>query len=82
MAWQLGCSSGLPRVKQRPLLTTRPSITCGILVSGTWLGTRFIAHNNVELERVIREAAQSGGNRGKASDVDLGKDACPRHANG
>jgi hypothetical protein len=36
MARQLGCGSRLPSVKQRPLLTTRPSITCGILVSSTW----------------------------------------------
>jgi hypothetical protein len=52
MARQLGCGPGLPSVKQRPLLTTRPSITCGILVSSTRHGARFTARSHVERERV------------------------------
>jgi hypothetical protein len=61
MARHIGCGSGLLCVKQRPLLTTRPSITCDILVSSTWHGTRFTARSIVEQKRVMRVVAQSGG---------------------
>jgi hypothetical protein len=30
----------------------------------------------------MRKVAQREGSGGKASDADLGKDSCPRHANG
>jgi hypothetical protein len=73
MARQLGCGSGLPFVKQRPLLTTRLSIMGDILVSSTWHGTRFIARSIVEQERTMREAAQSGGSGvRKVSDANMG----------
>jgi hypothetical protein len=73
MARQLGCGSGLPSVKQRPLLTTRPSITCDILVSSTWHGTGFTTHSLVEQKRVKREAAKRGGKGvGKVSGANMG----------
>jgi hypothetical protein len=49
-------------VKQRPLLTTRPSIMGNILVSSTRHGTHFTTRSNVERKRVMRKAAQSSGN--------------------
>jgi hypothetical protein len=61
MARQLGCGSGLPSVKQRPLLTTRPSITGDVLASSAWHGTRFTTHSFVEQKRVKREVAKREG---------------------
>jgi hypothetical protein len=73
MAKQLGCGSGLPSVKQRPLLTTRPSITCGILVSSTWHGTRFTARSQVERERICaKQHKRDGSGVGKVSDANMG----------
>jgi hypothetical protein len=63
----------LPFVKQRPLLTTRPSITGDIQASSTWYGTRFTAHNIIELKRVMRKVAQSEGSSvGRVSDAVMG----------
>jgi hypothetical protein len=73
MARQLGCGPGLPSVKQRPLLTTRPSITGDVLAPSTWHGTRFSTHSCVEQKRVKREAAKRGGKGvGKVSDANMG----------
>jgi hypothetical protein len=70
---KLGCNTGLSCVKQRPLLTARPSIMCGILVTSTWCRTRFTTQSKVGQERVSGlQHKGEGGGVGKISDANMG----------